>query len=102
MNCFFRRDAEAQVIPPLLVRQHDKPVRDEGRQPLEEDEKTGLRRAEVAPEDMAVRRVDDDRDPCQPGRPAAEDSRLGGVGVNDRGALPAERAATGRERPSDH
>jgi len=41
---------------------------------------------------MAVGGVDDDRDPAQPRRPSAQETSLGGVGVDDPGPLVAEDA----------
>ena len=77
------RDVKAQMIFLLLLGQRNDAMRDPCRYSFKCHIQLRLQGTEIPPEDMAVGGVDDDGDAAQPGRPAPQNARLGGMGVDD-------------------
>ena len=84
-------DPPLEVIADLLVRQPDDPVGKRGSPSLQQDKEVRQHASGIAVEGLAVRGVDDVRDPSHPRREPPNDSRLRCMGVDEiEPSLPEE------------
>src|SRR5207244_11476437 len=89
-----RRDAERDEVVPHLWADGDEGGRRPGQQALEQAKPCGARGVEVAPEDMAVEGVDDDRGTRaarEEGGEATDGTGLRGMRVEDLRPLAADQ-----------
>ncbi len=85
-------DSESGELAALLLGHGDDLVRDACQHALQDEKEPDQPGAEIAaPEDMAVKRVDDDGHAAQPGGYAPEQARLGRVRVHDVGPFPGDK-----------
>ncbi len=95
------RNPERDEVVAHLRADRDEPGRHPRQQPLEQAKRLRLERAEVAVEDMAVKRVDDDRRPggaCEERRHTPHRARLRRMRVQDLRPLLADQAGKSKHR----